>query len=104
MTPIERVADLRARGITLTVVRGRLRVFPASALRREDHAWLAGHWREVVDLLSSPVARSGLDQSVGPATADVPVWTVLASTDPAAVGGKWYGNRWCPPPRGTGPG
>jgi hypothetical protein len=82
----------------LTVVRGRLRVHPASALRREDHVWLAAHWREVVALLSPPAAPE-------PAViADVPVWTVLASTDPAAVGGTWHGNRWCPPPREPGPG
>jgi hypothetical protein len=95
MTALERLIGLRARGITLTVARGRLRVNPASALRREDHVWLAAHWREVVALLSPPAAPEH--------DMDVPVWTVLASTDPAAVGGKWYGNRWCPPPpRGTG--
>lgn len=98
MTPTDRLADLRARGISLAVVRGRLRVHPASALRRADHAWLAAHWREVAALLAPPA------DPTPPGEPDVPVWTVLQSTDPAAVGGTWYGNRWCPPPGPAGPG
>jgi len=101
MTPSDRLADFGARGIAVSVVRGRLRVTPASALRRDDHAWLAGHWREVATLLD-PVPPPA---DPGPPTRaeDVPVWRVLGSTDPLAVGGEWHGDRWHPPMSAPGP-
>lgn|SRR5690242_18178735 len=101
MTTADRLADLRARGIAVSVVRGRLRVTPASALRRDDHTWLAGHWREVAALLDPVFPPADADPPTR--VEDVPVWRVLRSTDPGAVGGEWHGGRWHPPTPAPGP-
>jgi hypothetical protein len=101
VTPAAAVAALRSRGLTLTVLDGRLRVSPASALTRADQTWLAAHWREVADLITPQPPPPGPTDRSGPGQ---PVWTVLASTDPAAVGGKWVGNEWFPPAAEPGSG
>lgn len=94
MTPTALVADLLGRGFDLTAAGGRLRVRPASALTPADRAALAAEYRAVIRVLDAVAAARA-------ARPDAPVWAVVASSDPAAVGGVWVGDVWCPPPVDT---
>ena len=78
------LAELRRRKFTLTITAAsRLNVQPASVLTPTDRGFLTAHSKAIVALLE----------------AEQPVWNVLDSTDPDAIGGRWIGNQWHPPTR-----
>lgn len=76
------LSELRRRGFTLSASGPGLLIKPASQLTPTDRGFLYAHARGIEAIIAKEA---------------IPVWIVLDSTDPEAIGGKWIGNKWYPP-------